>query len=264
MLATNINMPLPMELKFEAHVGKRNMFGIALLCILIITILGLGWWQGGNLARSVLPVSTLSTHELGATPSSAPLKTIKVPTPTLKSDPLYTPTNNPTPTPTVSPYSSETVEFQETPTIVAINTSTPLPTNTGTDCIPPAGWGVYIVQPDDNLFHIGLEFGVTAVDLQLANCLGNSAIIYAGQKLYVPNVATRTPPSVPTRTSTEKVVVPTTIEPPSKTPIPTPTDTPKPSDTPLPSPTIKPFPTPIPIPTLTSTPRNTLTPAPLE
>jgi LysM repeat protein len=86
----------------------------------------------------------------------------------------------------------------------------PVPTVTVVPCGPPAGWvRTHIVQRGDNLFRIALSYGITYPQLQRANCMGTSTIIYAGQLLWVPNVPTRTPvpgvtifPNTPTSTNT--------------------------------------------------------------
>ncbi len=74
-----------------------------------------------------------------------------------------------------------------------------------TPCFHPAGWITYIVQSGDNLYQIGLRYGVTAATLQSGNCMGYSYQIYTGQTLYVPNVATSTPSIQP---------IPNTLTPP--------------------------------------------------
>jgi LysM repeat protein len=107
----------------------------------------------------------------------------------------------------------------------------PVPTVTVIPCGPPAGWvRAHVVQPGDNLYRIALSYGVTYPQLQRANCMGSSTIIYAGQRLWVPNIATRTPlpgvtliPTFPTETSLA-TATPTTI-PPSDTPTSPPTAT---------------------------------------
>jgi LysM repeat protein len=58
-------------------------------------------------------------------------------------------------------------------------------------CGPPADWVGYTIQPGDNLFRLSQKLGVTITELQLANCLGNSILIQAGDKLYVPFVPAR-------------------------------------------------------------------------
>lgn len=91
----------------------------------------------------------------------------------------------------------------------------PIPTVTVVPCGPPAGWvRTHIVQPGDNLFRIALSYGTTVQQLQRANCMGTSTIIYAGQRLWTPNVPTRTPGITITATST---TTPTSTQIPSAT-----------------------------------------------
>lgn len=109
-------------------------------------------------------------------------------------------------------------------------TATPIP------CGPPAGWvRAHIVQPGDNLYRIALSYGITYPQLQAANCMGSSVLIYAGQRLWVPNVPTLTPvpgvtiiPEFPTDTPSA------TNEPPTVAP----TSTTEPSATSQPSATV--------------------------
>lgn len=172
------------------------------------------------------------------------------------------------------------------------------PTAVIVQCGPFPGWVFYTVKPGDNLYQISLLFGTTVSKLQYANCLGNSTLIRAGQKLYVPNVATITPKPFPTDTEQPQPSL-TATSPPSATavntlmptqmltatptmtqiPVVSPTNTPMPSNTPtnVPTststatniPTIPPTPTPTPTATATnlpptetptSTPTPTLTP----
>ena len=61
-------------------------------------------------------------------------------------------------------------------------------------CGPPSTWvRAYVVQPGDNLFRISLLYRTTTSQLQSANCMGSSILIYTGQRLWVPNVPTSTP-----------------------------------------------------------------------
>jgi LysM repeat protein len=70
----------------------------------------------------------------------------------------------------------------------------PVPTVTVIPCGPPAGWVKnYIVQPGDTLFRIALSYNITYPQLQRANCMGSSTTIYTGQRLWTPNIPTRTP-----------------------------------------------------------------------
>lgn len=84
----------------------------------------------------------------------------------------------------------------------------PVPTVTVIACGPPSSWvRNYIVRPGDTLFRIALAYNITYPQLQRANCMGGSTTIYTGQRLWVPNVPTRTPvpgittiPTFPTAT----------------------------------------------------------------
>ena len=97
-----------------------------------------------------------------------------------------------------------------------------VPTVTVVPCGPPAGWvRAYTVQRGDTLFSIALSYNLTYPQLQRANCMGSSTTIYAGQRLWVPNVPTRTPvpgittlPDVPTASETS--LPPTTEVPPTE------------------------------------------------
>jgi LysM repeat protein len=80
--------------------------------------------------------------------------------------------------------------------IIPGRTTAPTPVRTAT---PVTGANRYIVQPGDNLFRIGLRFGVSVRALQDANDLGNSIRIYAGQTLVIP---ARAPAASPTPTPT--------------------------------------------------------------
>lgn len=70
----------------------------------------------------------------------------------------------------------------------------PVPTVTVIPCGPPFSWvRNYIVQRGDTLSSIARAYNTTYPRLQRANCMGSSTTIYAGQRLWVPNVPTRTP-----------------------------------------------------------------------
>lgn len=81
----------------------------------------------------------------------------------------------------------------------------------------------YVVQPGDNLFRIGLKFGVAWPTLQAVNNLANANVIYVGQSLCIPApgvVLTPTPtPIGPTPTPTK---VPPTAVPPTGIVLPAP------------------------------------------
>ncbi len=156
-------------------------------------------------------------------------------------------------------------------------TPSPTPTESGLQavCGPPAGWALYTVKPNDNLYRLGLEFGVSFEELQWANCLGNSRLIVTGSQIYVPPgpqtpvgetqepTRTRTPfasPSTsPTTTATRLLATPTPTIQPSIQPSATLTHTPSRTPTAMASPTRTRTETHTP--TSTSTPSPTSTPA---
>lgn len=117
----------------------------------------------------------------------------------------------------------------------------PVPTVTVIPCGPPIGWvRAHIVQRGDTLFSIALSYNTTVSQLQRANCMGSSTVIYAGQRLWVPNMPTRTPipgitiiPDFPTSTNTS-IPIPATETPSPTTP---PTFTDAPTFTPTATPT---------------------------
>jgi LysM repeat protein len=99
----------------------------------------------------------------------------------------------------------------------------PFPTPTTIPCGPPPGWVRYTVRPGNTLTSLSLAFGVTVTQLQFANCMpANQFGLAAGQVIWVPNVATRTPRATATATLTPvSIVFPTLTWTPSLTPSPT-------------------------------------------
>ncbi len=129
------------------------------------------------------------------------------------------------------------------------------PAPTATRCSPPPGWVRYVVQPGDNLYRIGLSYGMSAADIQRANCLPSPNWIVAGSSIYVPNIPTLIP--VFTFTPLVPPTMPPTITPLVTLPPPTATNTPLiiillPTDTPTPPPS--------PVPSLTPTPADIVIP----
>ena len=86
------------------------------------------------------------------------------------------------------PTPSNQVTPTENPIILPTRTNSLSRTNTSTVCVPPGNWVIYVVQPNDNLFNLGIRYSVSVSELQIANCMGNTVTIYAGQRLYVPFV----------------------------------------------------------------------------
>jgi LysM repeat protein len=95
-----------------------------------------------------------------------------------------------------------------TTTITATLTETPEPP-LPTVCAAPPGWILYTVRPGDNLFRLSLAYGISQFELARANCLPGT-LIYAGQRLYVPNRPTIVPSVTRTPILTSTPVAPTT------------------------------------------------------
>lgn len=123
----------------------------------------------------------------------------------------------------------------------------PVPTVTVIPCGPLAGWiKAYTVKPGDNLYRISLLYRTTVSQLQRANCMGSSTIIYVGQLLWVPNVPTSTPAVTDTATPSF-TLQPTSTFTVTNSPVPsspTPTNTNLPTATVTASPTLSPSDTP--------------------
>ena len=123
--------------------------------------------------------------------------------------------------------------------------ATPTPTWTTTMppsvtvCGHPSGWVLYTVKQNDTLYSLSLAFYTSVGQLKSANCMTTN-LIRVGQRIYVPNISTRTP---------------------------IPTSTPHPSQTPTPPPATSTLPPASPSATWTSTqipPTFTNTPSPTQ
>jgi hypothetical protein len=140
------------------------------------------------------------------------------------------------------------------------------PTPTKLACGPYRGWvHGYVIKPGDTLSRLSQIFGVSINQLQVANCLGNSVAIQAGQLFWVPFIPTPVPTRTPARTPTP---IPPRTSTPTNPPAVTPSDTPTDQPTRTPRPTIPPTNPPGPTSTATRTavptaiPTNTQTPSP--
>ena len=252
VLANSLTIPLPVEIQVRRETRKRYYIGGTISLVLIMILLIVGWRQSWFLARSASPAPAktelISTSFVIATPIS----TSRIAMPNIYTNDRNTITATPSLIPFISPSLTVTPTPDRVPTNIIENTQTTVPLATGTTCAPPSGWVVYIVQANDSLFYLGLQFGVTVTQLQEANCMGTAVIIYTGQKLYVPNVPTSTLPFI---------ITPTELASPTKEPEIS-TDTPKPVATDTPFPTDTQQPTDSPNPSSTSNPTNTLPPPP--
>ncbi len=177
----------------------------------------------GNLIPSANPTSTSAN----ITPTLQPIFTLQIATSTAVISPTPTETFTPPPPPTNCPppagwiavpvgpldtldnlaiiYQTTKEQLKAGNCLVSDNLvpGTMLyapsnPTATSVPCGAPAGWIDYRVQPGDTLFQLSLRYRVGIAQLQQANCLGYSNVIYVGQILKVPNVPTSTPGISPT------------------------------------------------------------------
>lgn len=143
-----------------------------------------------------------------------------------------------------------------TPSIIPTLSLTISPT--AARCLPPRGWVKYTVKPGDTLTRLSGLYRVSVWELKRANCL-SSDFIWAGTRLYVPNVATSTFTDVPEQPQPTQPILPSA----TKTTLPTSTNTPMP---PTPQPSLTPsgtfINTPTSIPSATNTPAPSLTNSP--
>ncbi len=88
------------------------------------------------------------------------------------------------------------------------------PTRTKVSCSPPSGWILYTIQPGEYLYRLAQAFGVTVDQIVAANCLHSTAV-FAGQRIFLPNVPTRVPlyTRTPTTTPTRTTAAPTEVSP---------------------------------------------------
>ena len=111
----------------------------------------------------------------------------------------------------------------------------PPPISTTMPCGPFPGWiRGYVVQQGDTLYHIAVLYRVSLSNMERANCKSYSDIIFAGERLWVPNVPMITPgvTYIPIfDTPTEFPTEPLTLTPLPFTASPLPTSTSGPSST---------------------------------
>ncbi|MCB2179697.1 LysM peptidoglycan-binding domain-containing protein [bacterium] len=202
-------------------------------------------------------ITTLAQSGFSPTPYIAPTNTaIQINTQPPQEVSTSTPEENAEDTPdaTLPPtQTSSAVLPSSTPTTVQTSENAPSATAQPA-CTTPSTWIKYTVQSGDTLYSIAILFQTTYLTLQTGNCMSGSSI-YTGDILYVPDNATITPTTKPTKAPT-KTTAPTNTATntatavPSNTPVPTATFT----DTPIPTSTDTPTPTPTPTETLTDTP----------
>ncbi len=54
-------------------------------------------------------------------------------------------------------------------------------------CVPPADWGVYLVQQGNTLYSVAQRYGIDLDTLMRVNCL-NTTTLFVGQRLYLPGL----------------------------------------------------------------------------
>ncbi len=156
--------------------------------------------------------------------------------------PSPAPTNTLAPSPSLTP--SQEPEQTDTPA-GAFRPFLPTTDLTRQACPKPEGWVVYIYKSTDSLALLGNYYGISPMELMVANCLTSPAQLSAGDRIFVPGATVTPTPTetlTPTVTNTPRPVViitrtntsaPPPPPPPTKTPVP-PTNTPvPPTDTPV-------------------------------
>jgi LysM repeat protein len=105
----------------------------------------------------------------------------------------YVPQPPPTPTETQPVFPSAPTETASSTSLIPSPTETatasPIPP---TNCPPPSGWVLVMIQPGDTLEILAVRYRTTPEALMAANCLV-SPILLPGYGIYVPPVPTITP-----------------------------------------------------------------------
>lgn len=159
--------------------GILLALGIIILLSAILYVFVANWDTLIVPASPVLTSTLIPTHPL---PTLTPFPLGGPPT-------LTNPTSNlPELTPTRS--LSTTLPASPTQDLILL---LPSPTN----CLHPADWVWYTIQPGDTLSSISRVTGVSVSQLQQANCMGSSTQLITGQNLSVPIL-----PVFPTTTQT--------------------------------------------------------------
>jgi LCP family protein required for cell wall assembly len=111
-----------------------------------------------------------------------PVVAAVAPKPTVTASSLPEPSSLPALPTAAEPLSSTAVV---TPTTAPISPTpvTPAP------CVPPADWGIHVVQVGNTLYSLARRYGTDVQTLMLVNCL-NTETIFIGQHLYVPGAGT--------------------------------------------------------------------------
>lgn len=178
---------------------QQLIAGLAVLMVVAMTLAG-----GVLLAASDNPEGSdlFAGRSPTATPYTLPtvaeeeaeIKETKEVTPEAATAPPITAT--PAPTDTPEPTATATTVVAVAPT----NTAAPMaaaPAAEAATCVVRPDWVAYQVQPGENLYRIGLRYGLSASAMQAANCLPDTTI-EAEQTIRVPYTPSPTQAPPPT------------------------------------------------------------------
>jgi LysM repeat protein len=107
----------------------------------------------------------------------------------------------PSPTPTSIPSMASGASPTATAVPPTATTTSPTPRPSATTCGIQTGWVAYTVRAGDTLSMLAQSVRISSAALQAGNCLTETTL-YAGQTLYLPNVAISTLAANPSRTPT--------------------------------------------------------------
>ena len=176
---------------------QQALAALAVLFVVAVTIVG-----GILLSLSENPAGL----GISRPPTSTPYRIPTLAPTTLGDQSALTPgvvVGNASPTSTSIP----SMASSESPTATDIpSTDTPAPTPTplptATVCGIQSGWIAYTVRPGDTLSTLAESVGLSTSALEAGNCL-DTTTLYAGQILYLPNVARSMPAASPTSRPTQ-------------------------------------------------------------
>lgn len=185
------------------ELGAGLLYGL-LSAVLVIGSLSLALSESNVASPAASAATPMSAATLLRTSTASPLP----PATSLASSTQRAPSATTTSPPALAPPSYPLL--QRTAFVA------PRPNDFMFSCGPFRGWvRAYMVQPGDNLFQIAEWYHIPVEALERANCLRNS-FLYAGERLWVPNVS-----MLP-----EGQTVILTFDTPTENPIESPTSTP--------------------------------------
>ena len=189
---------------------QQVILGVIIVITIVVTLLG-----GVILALSEVSSATEGEDSIGETDPSA--TTFLIPTLPATATLLGAGSVDATATETDTEHHADSTQTEEAtgeptesteapPTASPSSSPIPSPTTSSGECQIAEGWVTYTVQPGENMFRIGLRFGVSVEELLRGNCRTSFALS-SGETIYVPPV---TPVAVPTLPAGESAtLVPT-------------------------------------------------------